>query len=402
MGSKLNIVQTVQALNLASNGVGGIMHKPEKLQEYMEVYLNGGTAPDGTEFAGFFALMNDQLEGGDWRSVWGPSVFAVNDGIASRATNTMFVAHSPSLNFYVVAIAGTNFDSLSDWLKEDGNVWPAKMAMYPVAIPYREPDNDLPLNASTRYVSGASAEGISRLLTKLSDPATKKDVREYLESVANADRTLVFTGHSLGGALSPTLAMQLYGPSGTATGTWSDVLVQPSAGASPGNFAFAEAYTQAFPKKPTGLPTPFDSWNVNYANKRDVVPHAWNRLEQVYMPPGIPKLSDALKTFLTFWGYIRNQVKVPPTGFPAEATLDGLLIEANARAEHGGYTNLPLQEFEPDWGTRDKDGNWVDLPVYGEGNPMTDFDQVLALIPPTHIYQYSQFFGIRIPELPKK
>lgn len=398
MSSKFTIVQTVQALNLASNAVGGMAHWPAKLQEYMEVYINGGTAPDGSYFAGFFELMNDQLAGGDWRPVWGPSVYAVDTGDLSRATNTMFVAHSQSQAMYVVAIAGTNFDSLSDWEKEDGNVWPRQMAAYPIAVPYENPDNDLPLASDTPYVSGASAEGVSRLLTKLHDPGSKQNVQEFLDTVANAAESVVFTGHSLGGALSPTLAMQLYGPQGTAKNAWKTVLVQPSAGASPGNAAFADKYKTAFKLVPTGLPAPFDNWNVNYANRRDVVPHAWNRLEHVYMPPGFPDITAVTEMFLTFWGYIRNGVTLKP----AETTLDGLLIAANARASGGNYANLPLQEFEPDWGTYDKDGNWVDLPVYGPANPMTDFSQVLDLIPPTHIDQYSRFFGIRVPRLPKK
>lgn len=395
MATTYTIVQTVESLNFASNAVGGIMHAPEVLQQYMEVYLAGGTTPDNQQFAGYFNLMNPFLDGGDWATAWGPSVYCEGSGPLARATNTMFVAHSKSQAMYVVAIAGTNFDSIDDWMQEDANVQPAHMASFPIAIPYEDPNNSLPLNQSIAYVSGATADGVTALLTKLSDPKSGQGLQDFLNSVVNAGDTLVFTGHSLAGALSPTLAMQLY-PT-PATSGWKTVLVQPSAGASPGNATFAAAYATAYPATPTGLAAPFDNWNVNYASERDVVPHAWNRLDQVFIPAGLPDVTKVLGTFQTFYGWIKN---VAPD--MAETKLDTLLISATGRAAGGGYANLPLNQFTPDWGTYDKDGNWVALPVYSQDSPITKWADLDPLILAAHTTQYARFFGVKTPKLPTK
>ncbi|MEN9864973.1 MAG: hypothetical protein RL748_563 [Pseudomonadota bacterium] len=62
--------------------------------------------------------------------------------------------------------------------------------------------------------------------------------QQFLNSKVNANDTLIFTGHSLAGALSPTMAMFLY--SDPANSGWKSIHVQPSAGATPGNAAFAQ------------------------------------------------------------------------------------------------------------------------------------------------------------------
>lgn len=397
------IVQTVQALNFASNAVAGILGDREKLESLMAVYLNGGTLPDKTDFPGFFPIMNPVLAGGDWQPVWGPAVFCAL-GPQEKATNVMFVAHSASLKTYVVALAGTNFNSVADWIAEDGNVGADHMALYPIAIPYTDPNNSIPLDSSKPYVSGATADGVSNLMTKLHDPKTDKDIKKYLASVANASETLIFTGHSLGGALSPTLAMQLYPRAQTSASGWQNVLVQPSAGASPGNAAFAQAFAYksadgkewAYPATPTGLTAPFDNWNVDYASKRDVVPHAWNRLAQVFIPTGLPPVTQVLGTFQTIYGYMKNTLKTA-----LETKLDTALIGADSLASNGGYMNLPLNEFEPEWGTYDDTGAWVSLPVYAENNPMSTFDEFDPLLLAAHTTQYARFFGVQIPHLPK-
>jgi hypothetical protein len=65
--------------------------------------------------------------GSDWTVAWGPSTVVVGPntvnwqvGIATfTATNSAYVVHSQSQNRYVLAIAGTNPSSWSDWIVED-------------------------------------------------------------------------------------------------------------------------------------------------------------------------------------------------------------------------------------------------------------------------------------------
>ena len=101
-----DIVQTTFMLSMASYGASGIEATQTQLQAYLNTALNGGTDPLGTQFAGFFPLTNPLLAGGDWSVVWGPCVYLDTTSGPGYATNALYVAHSPSLATYVVAVAG--------------------------------------------------------------------------------------------------------------------------------------------------------------------------------------------------------------------------------------------------------------------------------------------------------
>jgi hypothetical protein len=88
-------------------------------------------------------------------------------------------------------------------------------------------------------VSAATALGVSNLLMQMTDP-THGTRQRFLTHAANANSTLIFCGHSPAGALSPTLAMY-HCPQPTGRG-WQQVLVLPTAGASPGNTKFAALF----------------------------------------------------------------------------------------------------------------------------------------------------------------
>src|SRR5712692_2185945 len=234
-----DIVQTSFLLGMASNGAAGIWATQSELLGYLNTYLNGGTDPIGTHYDGFFPQMNSKLAGGDWSVVWGPCLYSERGDKPGEATNAMYVAYSPSLSTYVVAIAATNFLSIFDWLAEDFNVLPNYMAEWPLSVPFVQKSHWPWFWHVPPAISAATALGVSDLLTKLTD-SSKGTIQEFLTATANSTDTLIFAGHSLAGALSPTLAFYLYPQ--PAQSNWRQVLVLPTAGATPGNKKFAAAF----------------------------------------------------------------------------------------------------------------------------------------------------------------
>jgi hypothetical protein len=97
-----------------------------------------------------------------------------------------------------------------------------------------------------------------------------QNLLEFLEGViansGGAPPSIIFTGHSLGGALSPTLALAVSDQAREwVNGNSVMISVEPSAGATPGNQDFSEYYGEQLGASTTRL------WN-----NIDVVPHAWN------------------------------------------------------------------------------------------------------------------------------
>lgn len=197
------------------------------------------------------------LIGSSWELAWGPCVF--QRPLSLYADNAMFVAHDTANDIYVVAIAATNIDSLYDIETEDLNVTP-------VSWPY---GGSAP--GGTQIATGTS-DGVNALLDMQSQGQT---LLSYLQTRADASSsTLIFAGHSLGGALSPTLALALT-DQGLNLSDWKSVYVYPTAGPTPGNATFAAYFSQTFPQSATGS-QPWQVWNADLANSLDIVPRAWN------------------------------------------------------------------------------------------------------------------------------
>ena len=221
---------------------------------------------------------------------------------------------------------------------------------------------------------------------QMTDPANG-DLRTFLTKAANGSSTLIFAGHSLGGALSPTLALFLY-PQPQESG-WKQVLVLPTAGASPGNEPFAKLFAAAYPPVASGVSAPYGTWNTNYANAADAVPHAWNLLDEV-----IISQPDPAGNYQSIYGVMD----------PGLALLVGLQItDKKNKASGGDYMNITKSQFTPTWGCwswqQNPDGTWQHPPVwtelarYTDSNPIPG-DQLPTLIGAAHIDQYDQFFGV--------
>ncbi|TWB82925.1 hypothetical protein FBZ87_101637 [Nitrospirillum amazonense] len=233
-----------------------------------------------------------QLGADDWTVVWGPQVLCINPVALSvrweaspptarfNAANALFVVYSPTLARYVVAIAATNFKSFYDWLKEDFAVatvvaWEGALQMWNGGT------NDTQPSAQIPCISMATYTGITNLLGIIDTQITQQTLVAFLKGLTPpAGTTLTFTGHSLAGALSPTLAMACFDPTaGLLQGSsWTagDAMIYATAGATPGNAPFAALVngTGWAGADQTGS-QPWQIWNHDMYNNVDVVPHAW-------------------------------------------------------------------------------------------------------------------------------
>lgn len=223
---------------------------------------------------------------GNWQIAWGPVIFE-NSGTAGPSdvadnTAAVFKGTDGGNPVYVVAIAGTNFISAYGWLDED--------AVGPTPVPF----------SGAAWIAAGTHRGLE-VLEGLVDPQ-HGPLQPFLESLASSDATLVFTGHSLGGALSPTLALDLVVNRNFDRSRWANVYVYPSAGPTPGNQAFSDLFAATFPAVSTPGGAPWQVWNQDVVNKMDVVPRAWNDLRSLpslYAPNVVSPVIASIVGFLT-------------------------------------------------------------------------------------------------------
>lgn len=213
---------------------------------------------------------------GQWELVWGPVVYQEK---GSRvADNAMYVARNKTTpTEYVVAISGTNPISKYGWIHEDFLINPMQ------DWPYTEKQDP------ESRISNGTNTGLDILISTMEDSSEKK-LTDYLgkqvSAAAPKPLSVWVTGHSLGGALSPALALALKDLQGKDPG-WDPqagaaILVEPSAGPTPGDGNWATYYGDEIGKATTRL------WN-----QIDIVPHAWqlNMLDEIptLYEPFIPK-----------------------------------------------------------------------------------------------------------------
>ncbi|MFO0591167.1 MAG: hypothetical protein U0441_26715 [Polyangiaceae bacterium] len=198
------------------------------------------------------------LIGSDWQLVWGPVVFS-NDtsGASVVADNTMACYYSPSNNLLVIPVAGTNPSSMFDWLSEDFSV--RSLVSWSSIT-----------GAGSGNVSQGTATGLQILLAMKdgSGNTLPEALNAFLKSSSLTNATVAVAGHSLGGALSPALALYLHDKRSTwdPTGTTA-ISASPTAGPTPGDSGFASYYE--------GI---ISAGGVSYSslyNNQDVVPLAW-------------------------------------------------------------------------------------------------------------------------------
>lgn len=196
--------------------------------------------------------------GSSWHIVWGPIVFQAPSSDAADNMMVVYQGTSGGSPVYVVGIAATNGLSQFDVQEEDLDV-----------------GSTVPFGSNGAWISTGTSTGVQKL-EAMTDPAGGS-LQSFLASKAASNATLIFAGHSLGGALSPTLALDLAVNHGFALTKWANVFVYPSAGHTPGNQKFSALFAQTFRQQPGG--EAWNAWNMDVVNSIDVVPRAWSQLQ---------------------------------------------------------------------------------------------------------------------------
>jgi hypothetical protein len=258
----LNETQKILTLGWIINGLSGQLVPLDN----MEALLTEGIDEK---------LNNSMVQGyiGEWKRVWGPFVYLAPPPFNKYATNAIYVAQKD--NQYVIGIAGTNFKSIHNWFIEYFYV--------AVRADWAEYAENVPPGPFPPKISMGTKIGLDNLLRQ--HPGSGRTIIDFLTNQlkeAGENVEIVVTGHSLGGALSPVLALALY----EKQSTWdpnkrATLKVFPFAGPTPGNLAFAEYYRQRLGDNTTRV------WN-----SLDIVPHAWNLGKLSQLPtlyePDIP------------------------------------------------------------------------------------------------------------------
>jgi len=411
-----DLIQTAFLFNIISNSASSQTGSRQALAQYLTLAAGAGGQwqPDEKtqpiQVPGFLADNGAKLIGGDWSIVWGPAICA---GLGHKALNAMLVAHSPSQNTYVIAIAGTNPHSWYDWLVEDGQVGANLMAAFPVSTGPVGPKAEA-ADPTKVQVSFGTATGINNLMEHMYDASGKKlKLEPFLKSLTGTKGAqIIVTGHSLGGALSSTMALQIMT---IVKRNWTDtggrVLALPTAGPSPGNAMFATLWGNTF--KPVPVPVnagnQVSNLNVLVWNTQDLVPHAWDYIitEDKGASPSYPNLSTPYyiydvsgllkKVVETQVGQLNNSGHEPWV-----AGLVTLAGKASAMGQAGFMKRLPnnvgLTGTFPiaTWSEKTQSFGSYNLPAGNIFGTLKEYGGAVATV---HVWQYCQFFNINLTDI---
>jgi hypothetical protein len=246
----------------------------------------------------------------DWEIVWGPAVYTFHLPDAKFQDNMMYVAQQKSdPSNYVVGIRGTNSHAIWDFIVED------LLVLH--KIPWTMPEGVVAEGQPT--ISQSTQDGLNVLLYDLVPmqgiPGFGHSITAFLNDRAALGKiNVLFTGHSLGGALAPTLALWFkqsqnipgnWDPNGNAT-----ISTVPFAGPTVGNADFAKLFDQQLGNACERI-----------HNTLDIVPHAWEikqlkELPDLYhptinMPLDLRLLLDGLELIAS--GYTQVNTSLPIT-----------------------------------------------------------------------------------------
>lgn len=291
------------------------------------------------------ALANAAPTIGRWQVVWGPAIYQIPAGWL--AANEMYVARSvDDPTQYVIAIAGTNFSSKFDWDVED--------FLVDVQLPWvyapDSPDSKISLGIAT----GLSI--LQNIQPSGDRPGAGASLTDFLKTITGRAVRMVVTGHSLGGALAPTLALWLADTQGLA-GHWDPsshaaIETMPTAGFPAGNGAFA-----AHSDDRLGAAV------ARFNNSLDAIPRWWNEATLAQIPtlfePDIPA-SDTIRDLVRKASvaakdgdYTPIDASAPPLPGEVDRTLITKQSDADNFFAQAGYQHLsayfPWFAYDQTW-----------------------------------------------------
>ncbi|MFA6060252.1 MAG: hypothetical protein WC756_18775 [Taibaiella sp.] len=334
------------------------------------------------------ALADTIIQGciGNWQLVWGPIVFSNNPNAATVvADNTMMLLYNPSpdgqtQDQFVIAIAGTNAVSMYGWFQEDFGV--NTLVQWESIV-----NKDVNKLFFTPSIAAGTNKGLQALLTMQDSSGSTmlQALNTYVQTNSITNASVAVAGHSLGGALSPVMAMYMQDTQSTwntVSGSITTITTWPTAGPTPGNADFA-TYVQ-------------DNMGANYNSKYnniDVIPQAWMYSSFENIPSIYPEITP------------------PESGKTTYTTMGLLVLMANLRAVDKSdlLRRTPYQQITPwnsmtgtfDTTTDTKAQNEAALlNVYATGNLtqyqsyFTAFYQFLMQMAYQHTTAYDILLGI--------
>ena len=263
----------------------------------------------------------------DWHLVWGPAVY--HFPITELADNMMYVVGN-SKEFpteLVIVVRGTNPKALTDWLVEDFDVV-----------------DQVTWNAGPGQpkISKGASEGLTLLqrLAPANDP--QNTLSQFLKNLMAASPGPIkvrLAGHSLGGALAPTLALSLF----DSREQWdpqrkASFAVYSLAGPTAGNADFASYYDSVLGGVTHRMWNPYD-----------VVPLAWNhesmgKIADLYEPltranPVERGLIDGLRSLVKdkFYTQIPSNYELPGAVYTGQSGQEMNWASEAAWQHHCGY-----------------------------------------------------------------
>ncbi len=245
------------------------------------------------------AMDNSKELIGTWKLVWGPVVYADAFVGAKASVNSMFIAapekHPDQV---VIAIAGTNGNSLVGWMLEDFNV--KEKVPWPYGHSTLKP-----------HISKGVAYGLGKLQGLVERKnGTAMTARDYLAANPSITRVMV-TGHSLGGALSAAYSLYLENTRSEWDGSGSAAIsCLATAGQTPGDEDFSKYYGETLGGTTRRV------WN-----SIDIVPHVYQKDMLLQIPA------------------------IYEPHIPAQKPIEKLILSLRRETENNNYLNI-LPEAE--------------------------------------------------------
>jgi len=331
--SMLSNLPAATAANLLTDSLGAV----KQIVQYAKPIIDNTLAN-----AQDASVPGNTLELSNWTRAWGPAVIT-KLSMPIKATSlkvpevrlvsavSMTIFRDNHLN-YVLAIQATNPYCPYAWETLDFNV--------KQTVPWTYTKG----NTAQGVISLGTSIGLAELL-QLQDDSTGTSMQQFLNANNGTLKNIIVTGHSLGGALSPVLALYLnnyyYDSVKIAT---PNIYCLSTAGATPGDTTFANYYDSVLQEN-----------TVRIWNQFDVVPHAWGkslmlgmessvndttgkRYGGIYSTPGTSLFFDS--TYTACKPNARQPVPFIPMATPDD--INSLINYALGKADSSGVIYEPI------------------------------------------------------------